>query len=267
VAQRAAADRTWTFGHVIVDEAQELSAMAWRMLMRRCPGRSMTLVGDIAQTGDLAGASSWQQVLEPYVADRWRLVELTVNYRMPAEIMAVATDVLAGLDPPVEPPRSVRETGVRPWRLAVPPAALAARLAETVARAVAELGDGRLAVLVPATRLDELARAVTAAVPAAAAPAAGAGDGPDLDNPVVVLTVKQVKGLEFDSVLVVDPERIMTESPRGRNDLYVALTRTTQRLGVLHPGEPPAVLARLPELGAAVSADSPEPVSEPRLAS
>ena len=87
-AQRAAADRRWAFGHVIVDEAQELSPMAWRLLMRRSPSRSMTVVGDVAQTGDLAGASSWDGVFAPYVADRWRLAELTVNYRTPAEIMA-----------------------------------------------------------------------------------------------------------------------------------------------------------------------------------
>jgi DNA helicase IV len=251
VAQRAAADRTWTFGHVIVDEAQELSEMAWRMLMRRCPSRSMTLVGDIAQTSDLAGASSWQQVLEPHVGSGWRLRQLTVNYRTPAEIMAVAADVLAGLEPPLDPPRSVRETGVQPWRQEASPADLTARLAGLVARETAAVGDGRLAVLVPAARLDELGRAIRAAMPWA--PAAGDEpdlddpdlDNPDLDDPVVVLSVKQAKGLEFDSVLVVDPERILADSPRGRHDLYVALTRATQRLGVLHTGAPPALLARL----------------------
>ena len=114
-AERAAADRTWTFGHVIVDEAQELSPMAWRLLMRRCPTRSMTLVGDVAQTGDAGRRDSWAQVLTPYVGDRWRLAELTVNYRTPAEIMAVAAEVLAaiGVDR-LEPPQSVRSTGVRP---------------------------------------------------------------------------------------------------------------------------------------------------------
>ena len=89
--------------------------MAWRLLMRRCPSRSMTLVGDVAQTSDLAGAASWREVLEPYVGDRFRLEELTVNYRTPAELMAVAAGVLAALDPPVTPPRSVRETGEQPW--------------------------------------------------------------------------------------------------------------------------------------------------------
>src|SRR6202035_4075043 len=80
-AERAAGDRTWAFGHIIVDEAQELSEMDWRMLMRRVPVKSMTIVGDVAQTGDLAGLSSWEQALGPYVGDRWRLAGLTINYR------------------------------------------------------------------------------------------------------------------------------------------------------------------------------------------
>nr|WP_091556746.1 ATP-binding domain-containing protein [Micromonospora pattaloongensis] len=239
-AERAAADRRWAFGHVIVDEAQELSPMAWRLLMRRSPSRSMTVAGDVAQTGDLSGASSWAQVLAPYVADRWRLVELEVNYRTPAEIMAVAAGVLAGIDPSLKPPRSVRETGVAPWTFRVPPQRLADELAGRVRRELAEVGEGRLGVIVPTGRLDALARAVVDAAPEAAV-----GAQPELESPVVVLTVRQAKGLEFDSVLVVDPEGIAAESPRGQSDLYVALTRATQRLGVLHPGPLPPALSGL----------------------
>ena len=73
MAERAAADRTFAFGHVIVDEAQELSEMAWRLLMRRCPARSMTIVGDVTQTGGPAGTTSWARVLDPLAGDRWRL--------------------------------------------------------------------------------------------------------------------------------------------------------------------------------------------------
>ncbi|WFE49494.1 ATP-binding domain-containing protein [Micromonospora sp. WMMD1155] len=231
-AQRAAADRTWAFGHVIVDEAQELSPMAWRLLMRRCPSRSMTIVGDVAQTGALSGTPSWADALAPYVAQRWRLTELTVSYRTPAEIMAVAADVLAEIDPALRPPRSVRASGVPPWDRTVPDEQLAAELVAEATREAAGLTDGRLGVLVPAGRVGELGSAVTAALPEAAV-----GEHPELESRVVVLTVAQAKGLEFDSVLVVDPDRMVAESPRGRSDLYVALTRATQRLGILRPAE------------------------------
>ncbi|WP_433320997.1 HelD family protein [Micromonospora chersina] len=227
-AQRAAADRTWAFGHVIVDEAQELSPMAWRLLMRRCPSRSMTIVGDVAQTGALAGTPSWQEALTPYVADRWRLEELTVSYRTPAEIMAVAAEVLAEIDPALRPPRSVRASGVPPWDRSVAADRLAAELVEATAGEAAGLADGRLGVIVPAGRVAELGAAVVAALPEATV-----GEQPELANRVVVLTTEQAKGLEFDSVLVVDPDRIVAESPRGHSDLYVALTRATQRLGIL----------------------------------
>ncbi|SUE29630.1 helicase [Nocardia farcinica] len=221
-AERAAGDRTWTYGHVIVDEAQELSEMAWRMVMRRIPNRWMTVVGDVAQTGDPAGAASWQQVLEPYVAQRWKLTELTVNYRTPAEIMTVAADVLAAIDPAATAPRSVRETGHRPRAERVTEAELPA----AVARAVAEHhGPGTTAVIAPHELTDALAEV----------------DG----EAVRVLTVSEVKGLEFDTVLLVEPARIVEESPRGLNDLYVALTRATQRLHVLHTAELPAVLGAL----------------------
>ncbi|QIS24189.1 HelD family protein [Nocardia terpenica] len=222
-AERAAGDRTWTYGHVIIDEAQELSEMAWRMVMRRIPNRWVTVVGDVAQTGDPAGASSWRQVLEPYVAQRWKLAELTVNYRTPAEIMAVAADVLAAIDPGVSVPRSVRESGHPPLAVRTEPA----DRVEQVRQLLTEEADrpGIAAVLTPHQLIPEFA--------------------PLASDSVSILTVPEVKGLEFDAVILVEPQDILDESPRGLNDLYVALTRATQRLHVIHAGELPEVLGAL----------------------
>jgi len=239
-ADRAAADREWTYGHVIVDEAQELSAMAWRLVMRRVPSRSMTVVGDVAQTGDIAGASSWSQVLSPFVQNRWRLEQLTVNYRTPAEIADVADDVLAAIDPSLTPPSSVRSTGVPPRAVAVAPGSLEGEdgvIAGLVAEDRAAVGEGRTAVLVPTAR----AAAIRAGVLGPDAPA----DPEDLEAPVVVLPVGASKGLEFDAVVLVEPAEVLAESPRGLNDLYVALTRATQRLTVVHSADLPEPLKRL----------------------
>ncbi|GIE88801.1 DNA helicase [Actinoplanes regularis] len=239
-AERAAADRTWMFGHVIVDEAQELSPMAWRLLMRRCPSRSITAVGDVAQTSEPAGSTTWEQVFEPYVGQRWRLVELSVNYRTPAEVMAVAADVLAEVGSGVKPPRSVRSAGVNPWARQVPAGVLAEELIADVRKEAAAMEPGRVGVLVPARLEPSLGAALVAAVPGAAV-----GEQPDLRNQVVLMTVRQAKGLEFDSVLVICPDEIIAESPRGMSDLYVAVTRATQRLGIVHTAPLPAVLSSL----------------------
>ncbi|KIF67898.1 helicase [Streptomyces sp. AcH 505] len=229
-AERAAADRTWAFGHIVVDEAQELSAMAWRLLMRRCPSRSMTLVGDPAQTGDAAGCDSWQDILEPYVGKRWELTTLGVNYRTPAEIMEVAADVRRLSDPGFQPPRSVRATGAVPVVRSVRRAGLARAAAEL---ATEEPREGRLAVIAPAGLLPALA---------AELPDASWGTTPDLTRDVVLLSARQAKGLEFDTVIVVDPEAVMDGSPRGTNDLYVALTRATQHLGIVRDADVPSRL-------------------------
>lgn len=224
-AERAAADRTWAFGHIIVDEAQELSAMAWRLLMRRSPTRSMTLVGDPAQTGEEAGCGGWDTMLRPYVEDRYEYTRLGVNYRTPVEIMEVAAAVLKEKDPDFEPPGSVRSTGVRPWARSAAPDALARAVADAVRDGMP--GEGRLAVIAPADLHAEL----TALIPDMTA-----GDMPDLTRSVVLLAPRQAKGLEFDTVLVVEPARY------GTSDLYVALTRATQSLGILHTGELPESL-------------------------
>ena len=227
-AERAAADRTWAFGHVIVDEAQELSPMAWRLLMRRCPSRSMTIVGDVAQTGALAGTPSWGEALAPYVADRWRLEELTVNYRTPAEIMAVAADVLRR----DRPGAAATPLGTRHRRTAVGPDRAGGPPRDRTGRG--DRPGGRVARRRAARRAGAHRAGGRAGRRGGGGAAGGdVGEQPELANRVVVLTTEQAKGLEFDSVLVVDPARIVSESPRGHSDLYVALTRATQRLGIL----------------------------------
>ncbi|MFI5607290.1 RNA polymerase recycling motor ATPase HelR [Amycolatopsis sp. NPDC051903] len=208
LAERAGADRSWTYGHVVVDEAQELSEMDWRVLMRRCPSRSFTVVGDLAQRRSAAGARSWAAMLSRYVADRWLYRPLTVNYRTPAEIMAVASRLLAEFAPGVRPPESVRACGTRPWSRQVPSyaAGISAFLASEASR------EGTSVVIGPP------------GVPGTVPPSA-------------------TKGLEYDSVLVVDPAGILSASPRGAAELYVALTRATQRLGLLHTGPLPDALS------------------------
>ena len=109
LAERAAGDRDWAYGHVVVDEAQELSPMAWRAVARRCPSRSMTVVGDLAQTSNGAGARSWAEALDEVTRGVWRVEELTINYRTPARIARVADRVLAAMDRDVSAPRAVRE--------------------------------------------------------------------------------------------------------------------------------------------------------------
>jgi DNA helicase IV len=223
LAERAAADRDWTYGHVVVDEAQELSEMDWRLLMRRCPRRSFTIVGDLAQRRSAAGATSWGSMLEPYVpseakntnrAGQWVYRALSVNYRTPAEIMEVAAALLAEFAPGVQPPESVRACGVKPWSRLVTEDELDSAIEKFVQEEAGR--EGTSVVIGPP------------GMPGTVPPSA-------------------TKGLEFDAVLVVEPQRILADGPRGAAELYVALTRATQRLGVLHRDPLPAALAGLDE--------------------
>ncbi|GAA4239904.1 AAA family ATPase [Actinomadura meridiana] len=240
VAERAARDRTWVFGHVIVDEAQDVSPMAWRLLLRRCPSKNFTVVGDVAQTGEAAGPGSWSAAMEPFFGDRWRRESLTINYRTPVEIMAASDRVIAEIDPEGEIARAVRTGGDHPRLYAVPRDALPGRLAELVKQEVDGAGDGRVGLIVPAADLDRLATAVQAEIPGLSW-----GRGVDLERPVVALSARQSKGLEFDSVVLADPGAMVDASPRGLNDLYVALTRASRRLVVVCPDRIPDLFAHL----------------------
>ena len=183
-AQRAQEDYTWAYGHIIVDEAQELSPMEWRMLFRRSPSRWMTLVGDTAQTGAPAGVDDWAEALEPFVAQRFRHHKLTVNYRTPQPITELANSLLELINPEAAPAVAVR--------------------------------DG--------------AEVVFTAQPATHAPGTVTDADGRLNAVITRENVEEIKGLEFDHVVVVDPDAIVAASPQGLQNLYVALTRATQTL-------------------------------------
>ena len=232
-AEKAAADRTWTYGHVVVDEAQELSPMQWRLLLRRGPQRSFTIVGDIAQAASAAAASNWKDALAPLFADspesdRWRLEELTVNYRTPSQIAAAAESMAIANGLHVTKSRSVRSSE---WPITVVADAVEA---VRIDRAPDGAG-GTLAVIV----LESGIRQLTDRLVAEFGDAVGLG-AVGLTRDIAVITPQEAKGLEFDSVVVVDPAAILAASERGAGALYVAMTRATQRLTLVADGELPA---------------------------
>jgi DNA helicase IV len=225
-ADLAAADRSWAYGHIVVDEAQELSPMQWRVLVRRNPQRSFTIVGDVAQASAAAGASSWREAMEPVVGDDWRLEELTVNYRTPAQIAETAESMAIAHGLSITRSRSVRSSE---WPVAVvavqEPGGVPEAVAETVAADRAIDAFGTIAVIASETGVD----ALTASLADRLGDAVGRGAA-GLNRPVAVLTPQESKGLEFDATIVVEPQRIIDEIPRGAAALYVAMTRPTQRL-------------------------------------
>ena len=235
VADRASTDRSWRFGHIVVDEAQELSPMMWRMLLRRGPSGSMTVVGDVSQTGSLAGASTWAEALDQVAPGKWRVEELTVNYRTPERIMALARQVVREAGEALPVTRSVREGEHDPVVLATDPASLVDTVVTRAKTDLAAATDGRVAVVVPVTLLDELLAALQAALGKEIV-----GDATRDDTPLTVLTPVEAKGLEFDAVIVAEPAALIDADRRGVHDLYVALTRPTQRLSVIHTGKLPA---------------------------
>ena len=224
-----------TFGHVLVDEAQDLTAMQWRMLARRCPSGSMTLVGDPGQASRPGALTSWSDALShlpQHTAARF--VTLTINYRTPAEVMEVAARLLAVAAPTVEPSRSVRSTDERPQFVMTSPERLVDETAEH-ARAALER-TGTLAVIAPASMHTEIiARLGDVRASSDASEA--------LDADVAVLEPAEAKGLEFDHVVVVEPSQLVTADRAGLRLLYVTITRTTKTLTVVHARPLPEGLA------------------------
>ena len=229
LADRARRDREWAYGHVIIDEAQELSPMAWRVLTRRCPTGSMTAVGDLAQASAPDSPHSWAGALDPVAAGRWRREALTVSYRSTAPILEFAGRILAASGSAGTVPRAARPDGDEPWTKPTTADALARDLPELLTAERDVLGEGIVAVITTPDRVEACRELVRTVCPEATTFA----EKEFLDAPVAVLTPEQSKGLEFDGVIIVAPEEILAAGRRGFADLYVAATRPTRRLGLL----------------------------------
>ena len=233
-------DGVRTYGHIVIDEAQDLSPMQLRMLTRRSLNGSMTVVGDIAQSTGAWAHADWDEILSLLPNKRPdRREELTVGYRIPAPNMELAARVLAASAPELRPPRSVRVDGRPPvFHRVDDPAELGPAIAAAVRAEIASIDNGNVAVICPASRTEECSAALTAV---------GIDHGVaierGLNHQVTVVPVGIVKGLELDATVVVDPQGILDEEAQGMRALYVALTRATKLLTVVHPGDLPAVLA------------------------
>ena len=252
-AQRAAADREWTYGHIVVDEAQELTAMDWRMLIRRCPSRSFTIVGDVAQTSALGGTRSWRRMMDPLFGERnWQLNELTINYRNPKEVSQLAGDFASGEGLYISTVNAVRGVPDSVKRLTVRDDglledAVAQQTIDLVREYVASDGTGRVAIIAPDGMLKTLRRRVYAQLQEelTAKEFSRLEEQSSWDEQVTVCSTQTVKGLEYDAVMVVQPGRIEQDAPSrlvAASDLYVAMTRPTQRLLIVRTKDDESLL-------------------------
>ena len=236
-ARAAKSDRTWAYGHVVIDEAQELSAMQWRLLMRRCPMKSFTVVGDIAQASSAAAASSWARALKPFVGERFHLDELTVNYRTPAQISDAAVSVARAAGLEISAPRAIREGNWSPSARVVGAENLIPSVVATVSEEVAQGGGGLIGVIVADSRYREVASAISTAHRDNTGTSKSA-----LEHQILVLTPWEAKGLEFDVVIIVEPMDLIEAANGSVGDLYVSMTRPTQRLHLIAGTDLPAGL-------------------------
>ncbi len=223
-----------TYGHAVVDEGQDLSPMQLRMLGRRCPAGSMTLLGDLAQGIGVWAHDDWADLLAHLPApDGARLEVLSLGYRAPAQVLDLASRLLPVAAPQVAPTESIRPGRTEPEIVAVPGGAGASddELAAAAANEAARLVNAGLsvAVIVP-TALVAAAAAALDRLTIDWAPATEAG----LDHRIVLLPAPAAKGLEFDAVIVVEPAAVIDDAPRGLRLLYVAMTRPTQHLSIVH---------------------------------
>ena len=233
-------DTVRTYGHIVVDEVQDLSPMDLRMLDRRSLNGSMTVVGDIAQATGAWAHDNWEGILR-HLPDRRppERHELTVGYRIPGPLMDVAARVLAVAAPDLAPPRSVRGDGDPPRFVALTgeQAEKLDGLAEVVRSELEAVGAGNLAVVTTDSQAADVEDALERA-----GIAYGRPTRQGLDAQVAVVPVGLVKGLEVDGAVVVEPARMVREHAQGMRALYVALTRATRRVAIVHAEPLPPVL-------------------------
>ena len=233
-------DTVRTYGHIVIDEVQDLSPMDLRMLDRRSLNGSMTVVGDIAQATGAWAHDDWEGILR-HLPNRRPPVrhELTVGYRIPGPLMDVAARVLAVAAPDLAPPRSVRGDGDPPRFVALTgeQAEKLDGLAEVVRSELEAVGAGNLAVVTTDSQAADVEDALERA-----GIAYGRPTRQGLDAQVAVVPVGLVKGLEVDGAVVVEPARMVRERAQGLRALYVALTRATRRVAIVHAEPLPPVL-------------------------
>ncbi len=239
-----------TYGHIVIDEAQDLSPMELRVLKRRDLTGSMTIVGDMGQATTASSSASWNAVLEILEPRRAPTrVDLTVSYRTPEEVLDFAAPTLLAAAPDLVPPRPVRRAGHAPLLREVSRDAFAATLAEVTRAQVDALAPGRVAVIAIAQRVEEIVEILCSYGLDAVDPRDQEGRGLGAD--LVVLSAEGANGLEFDGVVVVEPCQIASRgttgcplvSPRGLRTLYVAMTRPTRRLAIVASEALPATLS------------------------
>jgi DNA helicase IV len=224
------ADEVRTYGHIVIDEVQDLSPMQLRMISRRSLNGAMTIVGDIAQATSAHAPASWKEVLAHLPKKNpSRIIGLTVGYRIPRQIMELATRVLKAAAPLQTSPVSVREGDESPKIIATTVDQLFSELIKDTQRMVDELSGGNVAIVCP----DSMSETISAALDKAQIAHGRAGVS-GIEAGLTVVPVSVVKGLELDGVIVVEPAKIVAAQMHGLRALYVALTRSTKQLSVLH---------------------------------
>ena len=230
-------DEIRTYGHIVIDEVQDLTPMQLKMATRRSLNGSMTVVGDLAQATGPTAPDDWEDVLEHLPSRKpARVIGLSVGYRIPAQIMELANRVMAVATPGLRAPESVRVGDSAPRVIRVDD--LAGGVADEVAHLRSELSTGSIAVVAP----DELCDPISDALHARGLEHGRAASS-GLDQSLTVVPVSVVKGLELDAVVVVEPSEIARGQEHGLRALYVALTRSTQRLSIVHHDDLPRPLA------------------------